>query len=53
MLKKLSKNEMNYIKGGISAEEYCDTLVDILTNQDNELSQGALEAADAALKEYC
>jgi hypothetical protein len=39
----LSKSEMKNVKGGISAEEYCATLREII--QHNELSDGAKEGA--------
>ena len=39
----LSKEEMKNVAGGVSREEYCQTLANILIN--NDLDEGACEGA--------
>jgi len=49
---KLSKSEMKNVKGGISAAQYCEDLVQIIRH--NNLSEGAcLRAAYGAEKAGC
>lgn len=43
MLEVLNLQEMNEIKGGVSKEEYCKTLLHILLH--NDLDEGAKEGA--------
>lgn len=43
MLEVLDIQEMNEIKGGVSKDEYCSTLLMIALN--NDLSEGAKEGA--------
>jgi len=51
MLEKLDQKEMNEIKGGVSKEEYCKTLVAIVMN--NDLDAGAMEGARHGYNKHC
>jgi hypothetical protein len=54
MKEEISKEMMKSIWGGVSAKEYCDTLLEIFTNIENyengNISQGACEGASAGAK---
>ncbi len=51
MLEVLDLQEMNEIKGGVSKEEYCRTLIEIVMN--NDLDEGAMEGARAGYNKHC
>ncbi|WP_154663611.1 hypothetical protein [Bacteroides neonati] len=51
MLEVLNLQEMNEIKGGVSKEEYCQTLINIVMS--NDLSEGAMEGARHGYNKHC
>lgn len=50
-MKQLTFNEMLNLKGGISKEEYCRLLIEIIAN--NDLDEGAMEGAKYGLRKHC
>ena len=50
-MKKLSLNEMLDLKGGISREEYCALLVDMLAHYD--MDEKSVDMALWALRKHC
>ena len=51
MIQTLSKTQMLNAKGGVSAREYCKTLVSIVMR--NPLSESAMAAARMSYAKYC
>lgn len=51
MLEVLNLQEMNEIKGGVSRDEYCQTLIDIVMS--NDLDDGAMAGARHGYDKHC
>ncbi|MBP1615276.1 MAG: hypothetical protein H6Q13_2724 [Bacteroidetes bacterium] len=51
MLEILDLQEMNEIKGGVSRDEYCATLINIVMS--NDLDEGAMEGARYGYNKHC
>jgi hypothetical protein len=51
MLDLLSNEELEQLMGGVSREEYCQTLGTIMAN--NDLEGGAADAARDSWNEHC
>ncbi|WP_352422583.1 hypothetical protein [Proteiniphilum sp.] len=51
MIEELNLQEMEEIKGGVSKEEYCATLVDIVMS--NDLDDGAMDGARHGYDKHC
>lgn len=50
-MEKLNFEELENIFGGVSREEYCKTLIEIVMN--NVLDEGAMEGARIGWKKNC
>ncbi|MDO5665910.1 MAG: hypothetical protein Q4G63_11730 [Bacteroidia bacterium] len=51
MLEELNYQEMSEVKGGVSREQYCATLVAIV--MENKLDEGAMEGARHGYNKHC
>jgi|GEM_PF-1654970 len=53
MIKKLSKEQMLNVKGGVSRENYCDTLKTLIINCYGGWSDAERNSAGTALEKEC
>lgn len=53
MLEVLNLQEMNEIKGGVSREEYCDTVSNLIRDNWDNWSDSERHSASSAYSKHC